>query len=68
MEKKDNPSLLDAASLKTYINDENLNQLPKEERDEPSIEESKPEDFQPFKDPAALNRLKEDTKTKDKNS
>ena len=67
MDKKETPSLLDTASLKTYINDENLNELPKEERGQKLKEESKPKDFQPFKNPAQLNRLKEETPPEDKN-
>ncbi|SEL22796.1 hypothetical protein SAMN04488700_1543 [Carnobacterium iners] len=65
--KEDNQPLLDTASLKTYINDENLNDLPKEDRDRKSKEEPKSEDFEPFKDPAHLKRLKKDTPTEDKN-
>ncbi|WP_034549621.1 hypothetical protein [Carnobacterium funditum] len=58
----------DAAALRTYINDENLNELPEEELDRETKEEPKPEDFEPFKDPEKLKKLKKETPSEDKES
>lgn len=56
----------DAAALRTYLNDENIDELPEEELDKELNEEPNPEDFKPFKDPENLKKIKKDTSHEDK--
>ena len=56
----------DAAALRTFIDDENLDELSEEELDRKTKEEPNPEDFEPFKKPDKLKQMKKDTPTEDK--
>lgn len=54
-------SIRDAAALKAFKNNENLDELTEEQTDtNKEKEEPKAEDFKPFKDPEKLKELKKE--------
>ena len=63
--EKDN-TLRKSAALKTFIDDEKLNDISNEELDEGPKEEPVPEDFEPFEDPKKLKEIKDEATLKDK--
>lgn len=61
MESGNQNSIRDAAALKAFKNNENLDGLTEEQADtNKEKEEPKAEDFKPFKDPEKLKELKEE--------
>ena len=57
----------DAAALRTFVDDENLEKLSEEEElDKEPTEEPNPKDFEPFKNPEKLKKMKKETPPEDK--
>lgn len=59
-------TLRESAALRTFIDDEQLEEISEEGLDKDPENEPKPEDFKPFKDPEKLKEIKEDTPPEDK--
>ncbi|ALV21603.1 MULTISPECIES: hypothetical protein [Carnobacterium] len=58
-------SLIEAAALKAFKEDEKLDELPEEQLDKEPKEDAHPEDFKPFKDPEKLKKLKKEETTEE---
>lgn len=66
MGKENENMVRDAAALRTFVDDENLEELSEEELDKETTKEPNPEDFKPFKKPDKLKKMKKDTPAEDK--